>query len=170
MFPTARTREPCRKSHWSAVGHASSSGIEGGLMHQRPHLHTRLEGRPNLQRAYRFAVLLNKLFIQWRGHEDAVRRATILSRRLELRANRHPDRLIEISVFRHDERCIAAKFQRQFLDAGLGCRTRDESAYTSRTGEADRPHAHIAYQCFHRHLRLAEHHVEYACGKTRFFR
>ncbi|CAG9211032.1 hypothetical protein BCAR13_200062 [Paraburkholderia caribensis] len=70
---------------------------------------------------------------------------------------------------RDDERRVAAEFERRLLDAALGDGLHDEATDARRAREADGTHARVAHQCFHRRLRIAEHHVEDTRRETGLF-
>ncbi|EJT86139.1 hypothetical protein PPS11_01112 [Pseudomonas putida S11] len=82
------------------------------------------------------------------------------SRRLELGGHGHSHGQLQVGIGADDERRVAAQLQRHFLHI-LSRGLQHQLADTGRAGEADRPHAAVAHQGFHGHLRLADYHVEH---------
>lgn len=87
------------------------------FMHQRSNKDTIFSTRPDFQRLDPFCQSLGEFVVDARLHENAVRRYTGLARVAELGHDTGFDCRIDFGVVKHDERTVAAEFERQFLEA-----------------------------------------------------
>ena len=71
--------------------------------------------RPDLQRADARGQLLDEAVVHARLHEHAVRADAGLAAVAELGGHQAVDRRVEVGVVEHDERRVAAEFERQLL-------------------------------------------------------
>ena len=86
--------------------------VAGGLLDQRPLLHARLDAVPYLERLDSPGERVDEAIMNAGLDEKAIRADTGLAAVPVLRRHRTFNRGVEIRVVEHDERCVAAEFER----------------------------------------------------------
>ena len=113
----------------------------------RAHLRGGIRRVAESQRAQPRAHPLDDLVVHRFVQQQPAGRAAGLPRPGEVHAaHRHLDHPVEVGVGEHDERVLAAEFQRHQLDAAFGGGALDREARSDRAREADASHHRMAHQ------------------------
>ncbi|MNS98286.1 hypothetical protein D3C72_1326500 [compost metagenome] len=117
-----------------------------------------------MERAHALRQALDKGIVHGVMHVDPVRADAGLAAVAELGRHQAVDRGVEVGIVEHDERCIAAQFQRQLLQRRGGF-TRQMLAHRRGAGEGDLAHAAVGQPGIdhaRRVLPRGRDHVEHA--------